>query len=176
MLPTFTMILFLLFSIISITVANAQSLYKIEKNGLYGYMDVNGKNIIQCNYIHAYTDTIKNLGFVFDQKSKKIICFNNKGDSLFYVVKCDNGPDYIRNGLFRIMDRKGLIGFSDSLGNIVIKPKFKFAYPFYNNRARVTQQGKYKKVPKSKGEKHYWDSKKWFYIDKKGVCVENSNK
>ena len=49
---------------------------------------------------------------------------------LFYVVECDNGPDYVKEGLFRIMDEKGLMGFADSSGHIIITPQFKFAYPF----------------------------------------------
>lgn len=166
--------IFLFFLLINSIPTLSQNLYKIEHNGLYGYIDENGDSIIKCRYVIAITDTIKTLGFVFDQKTKKIICFNNKGDSLFYVVKCDNGPDYIRNGLFRIMDRKGLIGFADTLGNIVIEPKFKFAYPFYNDRAKVTNKGECKEEPGSGGEKHYWDSTDWFYIDKKGNIIPDT--
>ena len=52
-----------------------------------------------------------------------------RSKELFYVFKYDNGPDYIQEGLFRIMNEDGLVGFADSLGNVVIKPQFKFAYP-----------------------------------------------
>lgn len=169
MIKVYTMILFLL--VVS-TSSRAQTLYKVEQNGLYGYVNAKNDTVIACKYIHAHTDSITALGFVFDQKIKKIICFNNKGEALFYVVKCDNGPDYIRDGLFRIMNDKGLIGFADSLGNVVIEPQFKCAFPFSDGKAKVTFRGKRKKVPGSHGEKHYWDSKKWFYIDKQGFQIK----
>lgn len=65
------------------------------------------------------------------------------------------------------MDKNGLIGFSDSLGNVPIKPQFKFAYPFKDGKAKVTLKGKRKEAPNSKGEKHYWETDDWFYTDKK---------
>lgn len=65
----------------------------------------------------------------------------------FYVVECDNGPDYVKEGLFRIMDEKGLMGFADSSGHIIITPQFKFAYPFEGGKAKVTFTGKQKSYP-----------------------------
>ena len=47
-----------------------------------------------------------------------------RAKNFFYVFKYDNGPDYIQEGLFRIMNEDGLVGFADSLGNVVIKPQF----------------------------------------------------
>lgn len=135
-------------------------------------MNTINDTVIACKYIHAYTDSIKTLGFVFDSQKRKIICFNNKGEPLFYVVKCDNGPDYIQGGLSRIIDSKGLIGFADSLGNVVIKPQFKFACPFLDGKAKGTFRGRRKKVPESAGEYHYWDSKNWLYIDKQGFQIK----
>ena len=88
-----------------------------------------------------------------------------------YVFKYDNGPDYIQEGLFRIMNEDGLVGFADSLGNVVIKPQFKFANPFENGKAKVTFSGENKEVPDSKGEKHYWDSSNWYYINKNDKII-----
>ena len=96
-----------------------------------------------------------------------------KGRKLFNVFKYDNGADYVREGLFRITDDKGLIGFADTLGNIIIKPQFKFAFPFENGKAKVTFSGESKEVPDSNGEKHYWDSSQWFYINKNGKIINN---
>ncbi len=169
MIKVYTVILFLL--VVS-TPSQAQTLYKVEKKGLYGYVNAENDTVIACEYTHAYTDTIKTLGFVFDSHKKKIICFNNKGERLFHVFKYDNGPDYIRDGLFRIMNDKELIGFADSLGNVVIEPQFKFAFPFSGGKAKVTFRGRRKKVPGSRGAKHYWDSKNWFYIDKQGFQIK----
>ncbi len=85
------------------------------------------------------------------------------------MFKHDNGPDYIREGLFRIMDENELIGFADSLGNVVIKPQFKFAFPFKNGKARITFTGE--KTAISNGEHHEWVSNEWQYINKKGKLL-----
>mgnify|MGYP000680041254 FL=1 len=34
------------------------------------------------------------------------------------------------------MDEDGLVGFADSLGNVIIEPQFKFAYPFKGGKAK----------------------------------------
>ena len=91
---------------------------------------------------------------------------------LFYVVECDNGPDYVKEGLFRIMEEKGLMGFADSSGHIIITPHFKFAYPFEGGKALVTFTGKQKVVSGADGEKHYWDSEEWRYINRRCKFVQ----
>lgn len=134
------------------------------------YLNERGDTIVPYGkYRYCQTDTIKKIGFVYENKPKdaRIICINDAGKELFYVFKYDNGPDYTQEGLFRIMDEDGLIGFADSLGNVIIEPQFKFAYPFKGGKTKVTLEGEQKEVPKSEGEKHYWESGTWFYIDKR---------
>ena len=71
-------------------------------------------------------------------------------------------------GYFRIVNEEGLIGFADSLGNIVVPPQFKFAYPFDKGKAKVTYTGS-KSDPK---DEHWeWVSDDWFYIDYQGRAV-----
>lgn len=134
------------------------------------YLNERGDTIVPYGkYRYCQTDTIKKIGFVYENKPKdaRIICINDAGKELFYVFKYDNGPDYIQEGLFRIMNEDGLVGFADSLGNVIIEPQFKFAYPFKGGKTKVTLEGEQKEVPKSEGEKHYWESGTWFYIDKR---------
>lgn len=134
------------------------------------YLNERGDTIVPYGkYRYCQTDTIKKIGFVYENKPKdaRIICINDAGKELFYVFKYDNGPDYIQEGLFRIMNEDGLVGFADSLGNVIIEPQFKFAYPFKGGKTKATLKGERKVVPESDGEKHYWESKTWFYIDKK---------
>lgn len=134
------------------------------------YLNERGDTIVPYGkYRYCQTDTIKKIGFVYENKPKdaRIICINDAGKELFYVFKYDNGPDYIQEGLFRIMNEDGLVGFADSLGNVIIEPQFKFAYPFKGGKTKATLKGERKVVPKSDGEKHYWESETWFYIDKK---------
>ena len=134
------------------------------------YLNERGDTIVPYGkYRYCQTDTIKKIGFVYENKPKdaRIICINDAGKELFYVFKYDNGPEYIQEGLFRIMDEDGLVGFADSLGNVIIEPQFKFAYPFKGGKTKATLKGERKVVPESDGEKHYWESGTWFYIDKR---------
>lgn len=79
------------------------------------YLNERGDTIVPYGkYRYCQTDTIKKIGFVYENKPKdaRIICINDAGKELFYVFKYDNGPDYIQEGLFRIMDEDGLVGFA----------------------------------------------------------------
>ena len=138
------------------------------------YLNERGDTIVPYGkYRFCQTDTIRNIGFVYGNRpNARIVCIDNQGKELFNVFKYDNGADYVREGLFRITDDKGLIGFADTVGNIVIKPLFKFAFPFKNGKAKVTFSGASKDVPGSNGEKHYWDSPDWYYIDKNGKILK----
>ena len=48
----------------------------------------------------------------------------------FKAYHFDNGDDYFCEGLQRIVDDNGRIGFADSTGKVVITPQFAFAFPF----------------------------------------------
>lgn len=89
-------------------------------------------------------------------------------DRCHTVFRIDNGEDYLRDGMRRIVDRRGRIGYADEKGTTVIEPRFAFGFPFENGRAKVTNKGEKKAVPGSRGEYHYWESDKWYYIDKTG--------
>src|SRR5690606_5505820 len=54
---------------------------------------------------------------------------------LFRVLPYDNGPDYIENGLFRILNEDDLIGFANMDGEIVIPPQYPYVAPFYDSIA-----------------------------------------
>jgi hypothetical protein len=88
--------------------------------------------------------------------------------SKYSAFQFDNGNDYIQDGLYRIVDNQGLIGYANQNGTVVIKPQFAFGFPFEGGKAKVTNTGKSKEVTGSHGEHYYWDSNDWFYIDKGG--------
>ncbi len=138
-------------------------LFVIEKDGLYGYTNAKGDTVIDCVYPLVYTDTITQIGFVADNTGK-IKCINHKGKYLFDVFKYDNGPDYPSEGLFRIVDKEGLIGFADTIGNLVIPPRYRFAYPFTNGKAKVTDTGKLLIDSQDIDRHEYWQSDKWYFI------------
>lgn len=130
------------------------------------YLNEQGDTIIPYGkYKFCQTDTIRHIGFVYENRQNaRIVCIDNQVKELFYVYKYDNGPDYIREGLFRIMDEDGWIGFADSLGNVVIKPQFKFATSFENGKAQATTSGD----AINDGEHSFWKSDEWQLIDHKG--------
>ncbi len=83
----------------------------------------------------------------------------------------DNGPDPIHEGVQRIVDEAGRVGYATAEGEVVIAPRFAFGYPFKNGRAKVTDVGVNKEVPGSNGEYHYWESDSWYYIDHQGKRI-----
>lgn len=58
------------------------------------------------------------------------------------VFQCDNGNDYVSEGLYRIVDKRGRIGYADESGRTVIKPRFAFGFPFENGKAKSNRQGR----------------------------------
>ncbi len=86
----------------------------------------------------------------------------------YAVYQYDNGDDYFSEGLQRIVDKDGKIGFRDSIGKIVISPRYAFAFPFKDGYAKVTDTGHMEAVDNT-GEYHRWVSDSWYYIDKTGT-------
>lgn len=103
-----------------------------------------------------------------------MILFGCSSMKHYDVFQCDNGNDYGSEGLYRIVDKRGRIGYADESGRTVIKPRFAFGFPFENGKAKVTDKGEMKEVPGSDGECHYWESDEWYYIDKKGQKSEEN--
>lgn len=89
----------------------------------------------------------------------------------YSIYQYDNGDDYFREGLRRIVDRNGKIGFADERGRVVVSPRFAFAFPFENGVARVTAEGREIK----EGEHSRWVSPEWFYIDREGNTVSGND-
>lgn len=88
------------------------------------------------------------------------------------VFQYDNGNDPINDGMYRIVDKRGRIGYADGNGRTVIKPRLAFGFPFKEGKAKVTNKGEMKEVPGSGGAYHYWESDEWYYIDKNGNRIK----
>jgi len=133
-----------------------------------GYLNLKGDTIIPIGkYYYCYTDTIRNFGMVIEKGTGKIIGINNKAEHLFEVAKYDNGPDYVENGLFRII-KNNLYGYANKDGEIIIEPKFKCAHPFFMGKAQVSESCT---IQTSSGQKMFL-SNSWYYIDSKGNRTE----
>lgn len=159
-MKTILSILFASLFIINSLGTSAEKLIRFEKNGKFGYKNEYGQIIIKAKFHVAYTDTITNIGFFMEPKSRRILCINNLGKFLFYTFNYDNGPDYPSEGLFRIVNKEGLIGYSDLSGNVVIAPIYKFAYPFKDGKAKVTSEG----YAVQENEHVRWKGNNWYYI------------
>lgn len=85
----------------------------------------------------------------------------------FAIYQFDNGDDYLCEGLRRVVDKSGKIGFADEKGKIVISPRFAFAFPFENGLSKATYMGQ----SVADGEHYFWESPHWFYINHKGDSV-----
>lgn len=81
----------------------------------------------------------------------------------------DNGDDYVVDGMSRIVDEQGRIGYADEKGNTVIAPRFKCAFPFENGKAKVADTGEKRQYD---AEHSYWESDGWYYIDKTGRKID----
>lgn len=99
--------------------------------------------------------------------------YEEKLNKKYSAFQYDNGDDYLQDGLYRIVDERGRIGYADEKGNTIITPRFAFGFPFENGKAKVTDSGKEKEVEGSRGEYHYWESDDWYYIDKTGRRLDD---
>lgn len=91
----------------------------------------------------------------------------------YRAYQFDNGDDYLVEGMSRVVDQQGRIGYVNARGELVIKPRFTCALPFNAGKAKVTEYGEVKEVPNSKGEYHYCQSDDWYYIDRNGDKVND---
>ena len=92
---------------------------------------------------------------------------DRSGTKIYEIYPFDNGPDYVSEGLQRII-KDGKIGYGDPiLGKVIIQPIYSCAYPFENGRAKVSIDC----TTIIDGEHSIWDSKEWMYIDKNGKNV-----
>jgi len=92
---------------------------------------------------------------------------DRSGTKIYEIYPFDNGPDYVSEGLQRII-KDGKIGYGDPiLGKVIIQPIYSCAYPFENGRAKVSIDC----TTIIDGEHSIWDSKEWMYIDKNGKKV-----
>ncbi len=89
----------------------------------------------------------------------------------YTIYQYDNGDDYICEGLRRIVDKSGKIGFADEKGNVAISPRYAFAFPFEKGMAKVTFEG----YSVAEGEYSRWISREWFYVDHKGDRIDSQD-
>jgi hypothetical protein len=136
-----------------------------EPDAPAGYINQSGDTIVPVGtYAYCWTDTIFTFGIVWDQHKESFIGIDRSGRRLYEIQQYDNGPDWLSDGLFRIL-RNGKVGYADAKGYIRIEPRFACADPFENGKARVALECEL--IPD--GEYTLQKSDAWFYINKQGV-------
>ena len=134
-----------------------------------------------CAYVSAAGDTVIPFG-------RYAMCATNRFDKvalvllpggpwvgidrqervLFRPFIFDNGPDYPAEGVMRVVNAAGLIGYADTAtGRVVLPPQYEAAFPFENGRALVGHRCRLV----SEGEHSVWDCAAWQYIDHQGRPV-----
>lgn len=133
-----------------------------------GYKNVNGEVIIPLGkYLACSTDTFRNYAIVAVPR-KGFVAIDRNENIIYDVFPFDNGPDYVSEGLFRIV-KDQRIGFANAkTGEIVIEPTFKCAFPFEGGKAKVSFHCKVV----HDGEHSRWVSNHWFYINVRGIKVK----
>lgn len=139
-----------------------------DVNATLGYVDSSGKVVIPAGkYPYIFTAEFDKIAFVLLKDRKGVYAIDRNEKILFQVCSYEIGPDIVSNGLFRIIEN-GKIGFANMNGEIVIKPRFQFVYPFQENGFAIfCENGTWsmldKYIPVIKG--------KWGVINRQGVVV-----
>jgi hypothetical protein len=100
---------------------------------------------------------------------KKEVAYVHRSGKAAWVLPFDNGADYFVEGLARTV-RGGKVGFLNQNLEVVIEPRWDFAFPFENGRAVVCQGCR----PEPVGPDHEHSSVeggKWGVIGKDGAVV-----
>lgn len=119
---------------------------------LAGFKNTDGKIVIPAKYFLTTTDTLHVMAFVVSAESEWIAIDRNENILLKPFI-FDNGPDYVREGLFRFVDN-GKMGFANLNAEKVIPAQFDFVTPFENGIAEYTLGG-HKEYDIS-GEHWFW--------------------
>ena len=136
-----------------------------------GYINQIGDTIILIGkYFYCFLDTVTYFAIVGDtgKINLDVYAIDRNENRLYEVYWVDNGPDYIKDGLFRIV-RDEKIGYANAKGEIVIQPQFDCAGSFKNGMAKVA----YDCTSIKDFEYPVMKSESWFYIDKTGKRIKN---
>lgn len=118
-----------------------------------GYIDKNGKELIEPKYNIAYD--FKNGRALVRNAEDKYAIIDNTG-KVIKELKYENVSPAEDNETFIFTDEKNLYGYLDKNGDVFIKPKFTNAYHYEDKMAIVSVEDTSKNIGK------------WGVIDKKG--------
>lgn len=117
---------------------------KCDSSDYCGYVDKYGDIRIPIGkYFMCFTNTFRTYAIVSFKDKPGFIGIDKGENELFTVFPFDNGPDYISDGTFRIIDNSKM-GFADTTGKIIIHPIYDFTFGFDKGLALVN----YRRTPR----------------------------
>lgn len=132
-------------------------------------------------YYVCFSDTIQYFAIVGIKNKKGWWAIDRNERPLFEIFNTSSGepsPDELREGLIRIVNNSGQIGFAKYNGKIVINPQFEAASSFYRGKAIIGKKCK-QVLWCCEGEnedKHYiTDCKQTGYINIQGQVKKIGN-
>jgi hypothetical protein len=114
--------------------------YEDPATGLTGFKNSAGVVVIKPTYRFAYEFGPGGVAAAVDGTTP-FVFIAPSGAVLARAYAFDNGPDYFQEGMARIVDAAGKIGFIDDHGTIAIPPRFDQAEGFCHGRADVVEAG-----------------------------------
>lgn len=137
-----------------------------------GFVNSKGEIVIPADrFTFVYESRLDKITFVlFKEGPKGIYAINRKAEPLFEVFCCDNGPDYVKEGLFRIIENDKM-GFANMNGEVIIKPQFDFVWPFQKCGYAIFNMGGKRIIYDTHNNYSTWKGGKWGIINKKGEIV-----
>lgn len=160
-------------------------------NGLYGFLDLNGNEVVPCIY-----DEIGrfHLGRALVRKDTLYGIIDTLGRTILplrYHLTTPKGEHYVYHDSLALVELNGLHGYADLNGNIVIPIQFKEAYHFTQGRASALLDGGWGYIdthgfpflpfifdlasPFKHGRAEIFLQGNRYTIDLDGRCVKNCN-
>lgn len=106
----------------------------------YGFKNGAGAIVIAPRLRFAYEFGPGGVAAAVDETTR-FVFLDTKGRVIARAFAFDNGPDYFQEGVARIVDDRGKIGFVTDRGEIAIPPTYDAAEGFCHGVAEVTVGG-----------------------------------
>lgn len=120
----------------------SDNMLKVEQMGQWGLVDFDGTTILPCKYGNL-TRLSEDRFLVLDNNGNLLSLGDSSGK--IYQVKGDWSVDkswpYYTNGLLAVKNAQGLWGYMNKVGKVVIREKYKNAFPFFFGYASVCENG-----------------------------------
>jgi hypothetical protein len=151
----------------SIRAGDPGVLYAFEQGEYIGFKDAKGHIILPARYMFTVSDTFsRKAAIVIDSVGGPMV-IDKTGKKILSPYIYDNGPDYVVEGVFRVVDENKKMGFADLDGNVVIPIKYDFVTEFHDGLACFGSGY----TVEQKGEMSFMKGGKWGFIDHKGDTI-----